>query len=205
MITGHVPAVCVPPDHAASSRPAAVPPRGSVEERRDLDPSPPGHRPATPSAVPPEADLGGPSPARNPGQRDTESAPSRAAGCWSLQTRSCVGTATSSAAARSSSRARCSQARRGRCRLVATALGHARQSRNEAVHGCPGRPDGADREPVRCGDAGGSARRAHQPVPVPRVLLNWPRGDSRPGHSRQSTVWCAFRDTHIPGTRDAVQ
>src|SRR5258708_16042108 len=79
MITGHVPAVRVPPDHAASFVPAAVPARGSVEERRDLDPAPPAHRPATPSAVPPEADLGGPGPARDLAQRDTESASSRAA------------------------------------------------------------------------------------------------------------------------------
>src|ERR1039457_1262855 len=73
MITGHVHAVPVPLDHAASSRPAAVPARGNVEERRDLDPAPPAHRPATPSAVPPEADLGGPGPFRDPAQRDTES------------------------------------------------------------------------------------------------------------------------------------
>src|ERR1017187_1271689 len=79
MITGHVHAVPVPLDHAASSRPAAVPARGSVEERRDLDAAPPAHRPATPSAVPPEADLGGPSHARDPAQRDTESALSGAA------------------------------------------------------------------------------------------------------------------------------
>src|SRR5215470_4244842 len=79
MITGHVPAVRVPPDHAASSKPAAVPARGSVEERRDLDPSPPAHRPATPSAMPPEADLGGPGPARNLAERDTQSPSSGAA------------------------------------------------------------------------------------------------------------------------------
>lgn len=75
MISGQVPAVRVPPDHAASSKRAAVPAQGSEEERRDLDPPPPAHRPATLSAVPPpEADLGGPGPARDPAQRDTESA-----------------------------------------------------------------------------------------------------------------------------------
>src|SRR6266704_6269918 len=79
MITGHVPAVRVPPDHAASSRPAAVPARGNVEERRDLDPAPSAHRPATPSSVPPDADLGGPGTARDPAQRDAESASSGAA------------------------------------------------------------------------------------------------------------------------------
>ncbi len=78
MITGHVPAVRVPPDHAASSRPAAVPARGIVEERRDLDPAPSAHRPATPSSVPPDADLGGPGTARDPAQRDAESASSGA-------------------------------------------------------------------------------------------------------------------------------
>jgi hypothetical protein len=36
MITDHVPAVCVPPDHAASDVAAAVPARGGVEERRIL-------------------------------------------------------------------------------------------------------------------------------------------------------------------------
>src|ERR1019366_3556135 len=40
MITDHVPAVRVPPDHTASSRPAVVRARGNVEERRDLDPAP---------------------------------------------------------------------------------------------------------------------------------------------------------------------
>src|ERR1039458_5693251 len=78
-MTGHVPAVRVPPDHTASSRPAVVRARGNVEERRDLDPAPSAHRPATQSAVPPEADLGGPGPFRDPAQRDTESASSGAA------------------------------------------------------------------------------------------------------------------------------
>ena len=39
---------------------AAVPARGSVEDRGDLDPAPPTRRPAAPAAVPPEAELGGP-------------------------------------------------------------------------------------------------------------------------------------------------
>jgi hypothetical protein len=79
MITGHVPAVRVPPDLAASRRAAAVPARGSVEGRRDLASAPPAHRLAAASAVPPETDLGGPGPARDPAQRDTESASSGAA------------------------------------------------------------------------------------------------------------------------------
>src|ERR1700735_669300 len=79
MITGHVPAVRVPPDHAASSRPAAVPARGNVEERRDLDPAPSAHRPAAAATTPSEADLGGPGPARDPAPRDAESASSGAA------------------------------------------------------------------------------------------------------------------------------
>ena len=58
---------------------------------------------------------------------------------WACQSRSHVAGGT---VARSSSRARCSQASRGRCRRVATALEQARQSRNEAVHGWPGGPDG---------------------------------------------------------------
>jgi len=57
MITGHVPAVRVPPDHPASRRAAAVPPCGSVEDCRDPDPAPPARRPAAASGVPSEADL----------------------------------------------------------------------------------------------------------------------------------------------------
>src|ERR1017187_7890177 len=40
MITDHVPAVGVPPDHATSRVAAAVPARGYVEDRRNLDPAP---------------------------------------------------------------------------------------------------------------------------------------------------------------------
>jgi len=79
MITGHVPAVRVPPDHAASSRRAAVPARGSVEDRRDLDAAPPVSPSCNAISRAPEADLGGPGPARDPAQRDTKSAPSGAA------------------------------------------------------------------------------------------------------------------------------
>ncbi len=57
MITCHVPAVRVPPDHAASRVAAAVPARGDMEDRRDLDPAPPAHRPATAGATPPEPQL----------------------------------------------------------------------------------------------------------------------------------------------------
>src|ERR1035441_4823167 len=42
MLTGHVPAVRFPSDHATSRVAAAVPARGGVEDRRDLDPAPPG-------------------------------------------------------------------------------------------------------------------------------------------------------------------
>jgi hypothetical protein len=79
MITGHVPAVRVPPDHAASRRAAAVPACGSVENCRDPDPAPPARRPAAASGVPPQAELGGPRPPRDPGQRATESPSSGAA------------------------------------------------------------------------------------------------------------------------------
>src|ERR1039457_3752436 len=81
MITGHVHAVPVPLDHAASSRPAAVPARGNVEDRRDLDPAPPAHRPATPSAVPPERELGGPGLDSGPAWRDPETAAPGTAAC----------------------------------------------------------------------------------------------------------------------------
>src|ERR1017187_9050822 len=60
MITGHVPAVRPPPDHADDLMAAAVPARGSMEDRRDPDPAPPARRPATAAATPPEPDLGGP-------------------------------------------------------------------------------------------------------------------------------------------------
>src|ERR1035438_3594827 len=73
MITGHVPAVPVPPDHSASRVAAAVPARGSVADRRDLDPAPPARRPAAAAAAPPGRELGGPGPARDPARRDTQS------------------------------------------------------------------------------------------------------------------------------------
>ena len=58
---------------------AAVPARGGVEDRRDLDPAPPARRPAAAAAAPPEPGLGGPGTARDPARRDTESAAPRAA------------------------------------------------------------------------------------------------------------------------------
>ncbi len=81
MITDHVPAVPVPPDHSASRMAAAVPARGGVENRRDLDPAPPARGPAAAAAAPPEAELGGPGPARGPARRDTERPPPGAAAC----------------------------------------------------------------------------------------------------------------------------
>jgi putative transposase len=64
MITGHVPAVRVPPDYAGRRVAAAVPARGGLEDRRNLDPAPAGRGPAAAAAAPPEAELGGPGPAR---------------------------------------------------------------------------------------------------------------------------------------------
>src|ERR1022692_5097395 len=75
MITDHVPAVRFPPDHATSRVATAVPARGGVEDRRNLDPAPPGRGPAAAAPAPPEADLGGPGPARGTAQRDTQSSP----------------------------------------------------------------------------------------------------------------------------------
>src|SRR6266545_8402820 len=74
MITDHVSAVRVPPDHARGLMAAAVPARAGVEDRRDLDPAPPARGPATAAAAPPEAELGGPGPARGTAQHDTQSA-----------------------------------------------------------------------------------------------------------------------------------
>ena len=45
-----------------------------MEGRRDPDPALPADRPAAPSGAPPEAELGGPGPARGTVRRDTESA-----------------------------------------------------------------------------------------------------------------------------------
>src|ERR1039458_1670009 len=81
MITDHVPAVGVPPDHATSRTAAASLACGDVEDRRDLDPAPPARRPAAAAAAPPEAELGRPGPARGTAQRDTQSPPPRAAAC----------------------------------------------------------------------------------------------------------------------------
>src|ERR1019366_6063721 len=82
MITGHVPAVRFPPDHTDRHMAAAVPARRDVADRRDLDPAPPARPAATAAAVPPETELGGQGPARDPARRDTESAapPAAAAG-----------------------------------------------------------------------------------------------------------------------------
>ena len=73
MIIDHGPAVRLPPDHAGRRMAAAVPAQGGVENRRDLDPAPPTRSPAAAAATPPEPELGGPGPARDPAQRDTES------------------------------------------------------------------------------------------------------------------------------------
>jgi hypothetical protein len=62
MITNHVPAVRLPPDHAARRVAAADPARGDAEDRRDLDPAPPTRRPATATAAPPEAEPSAVSP-----------------------------------------------------------------------------------------------------------------------------------------------
>src|SRR5580692_5052454 len=78
MITGHVPTVRLPPDHADRHMAAAVPARGDVADRRDLDPAPPARRAATAAAGPPEPELGGPGTARDAARRDTESAAPRA-------------------------------------------------------------------------------------------------------------------------------
>jgi transposase len=74
MITDHVPAVRVPPDHAGRSVAAAVPASRCVEDRGDPDPAPSAHRPATAAAMSPAAELGRPCPARGPARRDTQSA-----------------------------------------------------------------------------------------------------------------------------------
>ena len=50
-----------------------------MEDRRDLDLAPPARGPAATAAAPPEPALGGPGPARDSAQRDTQSAPPGAA------------------------------------------------------------------------------------------------------------------------------
>src|ERR1039457_6348269 len=80
MITGHVPAIPLPPDHATSRVAAAVPASGDVEDRRNLDPAPPARGPAAAAAAPSEAEPGGPGPARGTARRDTESPPPQIAG-----------------------------------------------------------------------------------------------------------------------------
>src|SRR6266516_2057599 len=69
MITDHVPAVRVPPDHAG--RRVRLSRREEAwKDRGNPDPAPADRRPAAAAAAPAEAELGGPGPAR----RDTESA-----------------------------------------------------------------------------------------------------------------------------------
>src|SRR5580704_4005888 len=75
MITDHVPAVRLPPDHAGRRRAAAVAARGSREDSGDPTPARSACRPAAAAAAPPEAELGGSGSARNPSRRDTENAP----------------------------------------------------------------------------------------------------------------------------------
>ncbi len=53
-----------------------------MEDRRNLDPSPPARGPAA-AAAPPEAELGGPGPARGAARCDTEGSPPRICGFWS--------------------------------------------------------------------------------------------------------------------------
>src|SRR5690348_18234278 len=98
MITGHVPAVRLLPDHADRRMAAAIPARGGVADHRDLDLAPPARRATAAAAMPPETDLGGPRPARDPARRDPQSAAPRTA-LLVTRTPSCAGTATSSAAA----------------------------------------------------------------------------------------------------------
>ena len=66
MITGRVPTVRLPPDHADRHMAASVPARGDVADRRDLDPAPPARRAATAAAGPPEPELSGPGTGRDP-------------------------------------------------------------------------------------------------------------------------------------------
>src|SRR5260370_36695778 len=79
MITAHVPAVRVPPDHTGCRVAAVVAARGGVEDRRSPDPAPSARRTAAPAAGPGEAHRGGSGPARAPARRDTQSAAARAA------------------------------------------------------------------------------------------------------------------------------
>src|SRR5229473_223441 len=77
MITGHVPAVRLPPDHADELMAAAILAGESMEDRRDPAPAPSARRAATAAATPPEPGLGRPGTPGDPAQRDTESAPPR--------------------------------------------------------------------------------------------------------------------------------
>src|SRR6266705_735945 len=79
LITHHVPEVRLPADHAGRRVAPAVPAREDAEDRRDLDPAPPAHRPAAAAAAPAKAEPGGPGPLRGAAQRDTCSAPPQTA------------------------------------------------------------------------------------------------------------------------------
>src|SRR6266487_4257841 len=70
MITAHVPAVRVRPDHPCRCVTAVVAARGGAEDRRNPDPAPSARRPAAAAAGPGEAQLGGPCPARCPARQD---------------------------------------------------------------------------------------------------------------------------------------
>ena len=98
MITDHMPAVRVPPDHTGRRVAAAVPARGGVEDSGNLGPAPSTRRTAAAAAAPPPlnwadrallATLLGLIPKHA----------ARGYGYWLPRTRSCAGIATSSAAA----------------------------------------------------------------------------------------------------------
>src|SRR5712692_8502590 len=79
MITGHVPAVRLPPDHADELMAAAILAGEGMEDRRDPAPAPSARRAATAAATPPEPGLGRPGTPGDPAQRNTESPPPPAA------------------------------------------------------------------------------------------------------------------------------
>src|SRR5450755_942420 len=88
MITGQVPTVHVPPDHANGRVAVAVPARGGGEDHRDPDPAPSARRPAA-EAPPPETELGGCALTATL-LRALPKAQRQRCGCLSPRTRSCA-------------------------------------------------------------------------------------------------------------------
>ena len=137
MITGHVPAVRLPPHHADRYMAAAVPARGDVADRRDLDPAPPARRAAAAPAVPPGLELGGPGHCSRSCSARYRKHGARGCSCWSPWTPCSAGTENIVRRRRAvrSMRGKTGQATRRNIRALVLRLARENPGGVPAVHG----------------------------------------------------------------------